>query len=76
MHKTTASCSAPGCERPATRKLAATWSYDRFQELKTYGYACDEHINDVTRMAEKRPRPRHLAPGESIGAVASYPISS
>jgi hypothetical protein len=35
-------------------KIAAPWRSGRFWELKTYGFACADHIRDVLRQAETR----------------------
>lgn len=47
-------CSHPNCLGPAIYKVAAPWSDGRFSELKTYGFACVDHLADVLRSAEAR----------------------
>lgn len=74
MTTTIVKCSKAGCRANATHKVAATWKDGRFSELKTYGFACDDHLNDV--VAEARARNEHikLASGEVIGPVEGRPI--
>jgi hypothetical protein len=52
--KTTVLCEISGCGAPARRKIAAPWSDGRFAELKTYGFACVDHVPDVCRLAAMR----------------------
>ena len=47
-------CSMPDCGEEAVYKIAAPWSDGRFSELKTYGFACTDHLADVLRSAEAR----------------------
>lgn len=65
-------CSEPGCEEPATYKIAAPWSDGRFWELKTYGFACAAHLREILRQAETRWLDYEPVPGESVGDVAIY----
>ena len=37
-------CSQPDCRAPAAYKIAARWSDGHLAELKTYGFACSEHL--------------------------------
>lgn len=55
-------------------KIAAPWSYGRFHELKTYGFACPEHVGTVLRHAESKPKPYKLAEGEEMGSMSAYPL--
>ncbi len=66
-------CSVPGCDSDAASKLAAPWSYGRFQELKTYGYACPAHQDSMIEYAENRPKPS-LDQGETLGEVGRYDL--
>lgn len=69
---TTVRCSAPGCEEQATHKIAAPWSDGRFLELKTYGFACPEHLPDVCREAERRWLDYEPVTGEAVGGIGIY----
>ncbi len=74
MPKTLVKCSLPYCEEEATTKIAAPWVYGRFEELKTYGYACADHVDEVVDRAGDRPKPP-LAEGESLGEIGTYALS-
>ena len=37
------------CSEQAAYKIAARWTDGRLAELKTYGFACSEHVGDVFR---------------------------
>ncbi len=52
FHKTKVLCTHPGCVQEATTKIACPWTYHRFSELKTYGFACPDHVNEVLDGAE------------------------
>lgn len=75
MPVTVVRCSNPGCRAEAEVKIAAPWKDGMFSELKTYGYSCPEHAGAVVAIAEKRPKPGHLSPGESVGAIAAYELA-
>ena len=65
-------CSHSDCRAQASYKIAARWSDGHLAELKTYGFACSEHIGAVFRDSEQR-RSNHIpAPGESIEELAIY----
>jgi hypothetical protein len=64
----------PGCDQPASCKIAASWAYGHFTELKTYGFACSGHEGPMIRFGEGRFKPPHLAEGESLGPVTSVPL--
>jgi hypothetical protein len=66
------SCSEPGCEEAAIYKIAAPWSDGRFKELKTYGFACAEHLQEVLRSAETRWLDYEPVKGESVHDVGVY----
>ena len=42
-------CTHGSCREPAAYKIAARWSDGRLAELKTYGFACSEHLGEVFR---------------------------
>ena len=67
-------CSMPDCGEVADSKIAAPWKYGRFSELKTYGYACSDHVQDVLLDAEARAEAVLLAPGEWLGEIEDYPL--
>jgi hypothetical protein len=68
----TVGCSHPDCREPAAYKIAARWSDGRLAELKTYGFACSEHIGAVFRDSEERRREYRPSPGETIEELAIY----
>jgi hypothetical protein len=65
-------CSQSECRAPAAYKIAARWSDGQFAELKTYGFACSEHIGVVFRESEQRRSDYISSPGESIEELAIY----
>ena len=67
-----AGCSAPGCDRPAAYKIAATWSDGTSRELKNYGLACDIHRKSQLTAARSRLNTLKLSDGESVGPVELY----
>ena len=76
MPKTIVRCSYPGCKQVATAKIARPWVYNRFSELKTYGFSCPEHIDDVLETAKNRPAPQHLTEGEKLGEYRNYDLEA
>jgi len=65
-------CDSPGCEHSATHKIAAPWSDSRFKELKTYGFACPDHIGEICKRAEVRWLEYEPVPGEVVGKLGIY----
>ena len=65
-------CSSPSCTATSAYKIAARWSDGQFTELKTYGFACSEHIGPIFRDAERRRMEYRRAPGETIEELAIY----
>ena len=65
-------CSWHDCEEPAVYKIAAPWSDGRFSELKTYGFACVDHLKDVLRGAEARWLDYEPVKGEVVQDIAIY----
>jgi hypothetical protein len=65
-------CSHETCREPAAYKIAARWTDGRLAELKTYGFACSEHLGDVFRVSLARQRHYTPAPGETIEELAIY----
>ena len=76
MPTTTVRCSLADCREPASYKIAAPWSDGSFSELKTYGFACSNHLGYIFRCAEERqkrlsPRARRDGRGGSRSSVTS-----
>jgi hypothetical protein len=65
-------CSLPGCDEPAAYKVAAPWSGGGFAELKTYGFACSDHLGLVFREAEARREQYPLVEGEAVDEIGIY----
>ena len=72
MDKTIVRCEIPDCGRPASHKIAASWRDGRFAELKTYGFACADHVAEVCHKAEVRWLDYEPVPGEKVGGIAIY----
>ncbi|WP_068411563.1 hypothetical protein [Planctomyces sp. SH-PL62] len=69
-------CSFPRCSEPASYKIAARWSDGRFAELKTYGFACSDHLGPVFQEAEQRQQDYQAAPNEVVEELAIYRYES
>jgi hypothetical protein len=65
-------CGTLECEKPATYKIASTWSYGKFAELKCYGLACSDHFGDAYRDAQRRSRLHEPSADESVGELGVY----
>jgi hypothetical protein len=65
-------CFGHDCEEPAVYKIAAPWSDGRFSELKTYGFACADHLKDVLRSAEARWLDYEPVKGEVVQDIGIY----
>ncbi len=72
MGRTIVRCEVAGCGELATHKVASRWSDGRFTELKTYGFACREHVDDVCRQAAIRWLDYEPVKGESVGGIGIY----
>lgn len=72
MPTTTVRCSYPGCDEPASYKIAAPWSDGSFSELKNYGHACSDHLGLVFQDAEDRREAYTPSPGETIEEIGIY----
>ncbi|GAC1448383.1 MAG: hypothetical protein NVSMB9_31480 [Isosphaeraceae bacterium] len=72
MPITVVSCGLPDCHEPASFKIAAQWSDGRFMELKSYGFACADHLGAVFSAAEARRRRYETKPGETLEEIAIY----
>ncbi|WP_422929902.1 hypothetical protein [Singulisphaera sp. PoT] len=67
-----ATCTAPGCNRAATYKVAAPWTNALSQELKNYGLACEEHRDSQLQVAREHRDSLNVAEEESVGPVELY----
>jgi hypothetical protein len=72
MPTTTVRCSVPECRESASYKIAAPWSDGSFSELKTYGFACSNHLGSVFRAAVERQDDYPPSPGETVEEIAIY----
>ncbi|MFO0950387.1 MAG: hypothetical protein U0835_04410 [Isosphaeraceae bacterium] len=72
MHVTVVRCSLEGCRQPASYKIAAQWSDGRTSELKSYGFACSDHLGAVFRDAEGRRQEYEPTPGETLEEIAIF----
>jgi hypothetical protein len=67
-------CSAPGCDRVAVYKVAASWSDGTSRELKNYGLACEQHRETQLARARSHREGLKLAEGELVGEVGLYQL--
>jgi hypothetical protein len=65
-------CSNAGCAEGAIYKIAAPWSDGVFTELKTFGFACADHLGPVFRGAETRRKHYVTHSGETVGDIGIY----
>ena len=65
-------CTFEGCDAAASYKIAARWSDGRFAELKSYGFACSDHLGPVFQLAEARQHEHKRAPNEVVEELAIY----
>jgi hypothetical protein len=72
MPNTVVRCSLDRCSEPAAYKIAAQWTSGKLSELKTYGFACGDHLGPVFRAAEARQTDYELSPGEVVEEIAIY----
>lgn len=72
MSTTVVSCSHPDCRQAASYKIAARWSDGRFTELKTYGLACQDHLGETFRGAERRQMRSRPPAGETVEEMGIY----
>jgi hypothetical protein len=72
MYSHDVTCTHPCCSDLATYKVAARWSDGRVAELKTYGFACSDHLGEVFQEAEGRRLDYAMCPGEVLGEMAIY----
>jgi len=72
MPSTVVHCNVPACGQSASYKIAAPWSDGAFIELKTYGYACSDHLGVVFREAEQRRETYVPLPSETVEEIGIY----
>ncbi len=72
MPMTVVRCSLARCSEPAAYKIAAQWSDGSFSELKSYGFACSDHLGPVFRNAEGRREDYAVGPGEALEELSIY----
>ena len=72
MSITVVRCSLEHCHEAAAYKIAAQWSDGQFTELKSYGFACADHLGPVFREAEARREDHSMGPGETVEELAIY----
>ena len=65
-------CTVPGCGETAIYKVASPWSDGIFNELKSFGFACADHLGPVFRAAEDRKKAYSPSPGEVVGDIGIY----
>lgn len=75
MPVTVVRCTNPGCHSAASSKIAAPWNYGAFSELKTFGYTCADHSEEVIKYAQQRPKPSHSTPDEWVGEIGVYDLA-
>ena len=72
MRMTVVCCSLRDCREPASYKIAAQWSNGQVSELKTYGFACSDHLGPVFREAEDRREEYPPVANETLEEIAIY----
>jgi len=65
-------CGMPGCASNAEYKIAATWSAGRWNELKTYGLACEAHHVQTYKDALRRRKIHPPSVEELVGEISVY----
>ncbi len=67
-------CTVEGCQEPVKYKIAAEWSDRTIRELKTYGLACERHLELLYRRSCAKQVGYRLAEGETLGAPEIFQI--
>ena len=65
-------CSHADCSEPAVYKIARPWSDGVFNELKSYGFACADHVGPIFRAAETRKKDYRTGEAETVGQIGIY----
>jgi hypothetical protein len=72
MPTTVVRCCHGDCTESASYKIAACWSVGRLTELKTYGFACSDHLGSVFRDSERRRMEYSPIAGEDVEELGIY----
>lgn len=67
-------CTMPGCPEVARYKIAAEWSDGTTKELKTYGLACEAHLEVLFRRSRDKQQGCRIAEGETLSAPRIFRI--
>ena len=67
-------CSSPECTEPAVYKIARPWSDGVFNELKSYGLACADHLGPVFKGAQARKKDYKPGEAETFGQIGIYKL--
>ena len=59
-------CGTEGCTELARFKIAAEWSNGTTRELKTYGLACEQHLEAEYRRSLLKQQSCRLTEGERL----------
>jgi hypothetical protein len=62
----------PDCDEAAEYKVAAPWSDELYQGLRTYGFACREHLRAVFQDAEVRWLEYEAVPEERVDELGVF----
>jgi hypothetical protein len=68
-------CYRNGCGRPAVYKIAARWSDELTQELKTYALCCQECLAEIYQRSCQKHAACRLAPGEALEVPGIYELA-
>ena len=69
-------CTMQGCQETAGYKIASEWSDGTTKELKTYGLACEKHLEALFRRSREKQRGCHVAEGESLSTPHIFRIET
>ena len=72
MPSKTVHCSDSKCAEVAIYKIATPWSDGVYTDLKTFGFACADHLGPIFRGAETRRKHYPAHSGESVGDIGIY----
>jgi hypothetical protein len=67
-------CTESGCKEEACYKVAAEWSDGTTAELKTYGLACESHLEVLFRRSREKHDRCHVAEGETLSEPRIFRI--
>ena len=69
-------CTVQCCQELARYKIAAEWSDGSVHELKTYGLACENHLEVLFRRSLEKHQKCRQADGETLSAPQVFRIES